>query len=111
MDITLSPETLSRMDTAFQQYRKCMIASNRAFLWDIITVIKGRNLRPKQAQKKLINAVPSVSDPDWMQSESLQEVIEKIPDEDLDGVYLPPITPEKREEFFILLSKKVNDYI
>lgn len=111
MVITVSLEAISHMGIVVQQYRERMIFSNRAFLYDLVTVLEERNYHHKRALKRLISAMPAISDSDWKNLESPRIAIEGIPDEKLDGFYLPPAAPEKREEFFILLSEKVNDYI
>lgn len=111
MGTTVSLQTVYEMKTAFIRFRKRMVTSNRAYLRDIAQVIDGRNLSPKRAMGKMINALPTVG---YMikDFDSPQTAAEAIPDTDLDGVSdFQPVSSEKRERFLALLSQKVNGYI
>lgn len=89
-----------------------MVARNRAYLPDIAQVIEGLNLSKIESLRKMFQALPTVSQLLILEGfDSPRAVAEGISDTDLDGVYLPPVSEEKREELFAALSESVNDYI
>lgn len=93
MVTTISPEVLSRMGTAFNRFRQRMIASNRAYLHDIAQIIEELNLSETEAVPYVCKVLPTVF---LYKFDSPRRVREGIPVSDLDGVYDPPVSEEKR---------------
>lgn len=107
MATTVSPETISHIGNVVQRFRERMIASNRAYLRDVAQVIADRDLTPRHAMRRMLQAFPTIYDQTGG-FDTPDAVAEGVPDSALDGVD-PPVPDAKKEEFLQLLSRRIND--